>query len=90
MIIELRKKSQITIPKEIIEALSLQEGDHLKISLKQGIIQIEPVAIYSKKYVEKLEKAVMQYKNNPKDSDGPFKTIKEMIDYLEDNKESQK
>ena len=29
MIIELRKKSQITLPKEIVKNLNLQEGDNL-------------------------------------------------------------
>lgn len=84
MIIELRKKSQITIPKEITEALSLQEGDHLNISLKQGIIQIEPVAVYSKKYVERLEKTVMRIHEDPSEfTSGPFTSIEDMIKYLE-------
>ncbi|MGE4572593.1 MAG: AbrB/MazE/SpoVT family DNA-binding domain-containing protein, partial [Candidatus Izemoplasmatales bacterium] len=38
MIIELRKKSQITIPKEIINELNLQEKDQLDISIKNGVI----------------------------------------------------
>jgi AbrB family looped-hinge helix DNA binding protein len=37
MIIDLRKKSQITIPKEIVDELNLNEGDHLEVSVKNGI-----------------------------------------------------
>jgi AbrB family looped-hinge helix DNA binding protein len=43
MIIELRKKSQITIPKKIIHQLNLQENDQLEISIQDGIILIEPI-----------------------------------------------
>jgi len=84
MIIELRKKSQITIPKEIVDSLSLQEGDHLEINLKNGVIHIEPVTIYSKRYIERLEKTVMRIQEEPrKYSQGPFTTIEDMIKYLE-------
>ncbi len=62
MIIELRKKSQVTIPKEIVDELNLQEGDHLDVSVKEGVIVIEPVAVYSKAYIEKLEKTVLRLK----------------------------
>lgn len=55
MIIELRKKSQITIPKEVIRELNLVEGDYLDLSVEDGIIMIEPVAVYSKSYVQKYE-----------------------------------
>ena len=41
MIIELRKKSQITLPKEIVKKLNLKEGDTLDVSIKNGIINIE-------------------------------------------------
>ncbi|MBU1144074.1 MAG: AbrB/MazE/SpoVT family DNA-binding domain-containing protein [Firmicutes bacterium] len=90
MIIELRKKSQITIPKEIIDSLSLQEGDHLEIKLNHGVIEIEPVAIYPKKYIERLEKVVMQVKNNSNNSAGPFKSVDEAINYLEDKESIKK
>lgn len=37
------KRSQITIPKKIVEALQLQEGDELDVELdQQGRIVIEP------------------------------------------------
>ena len=48
MITELRKKSQITIPKELVLELGLKEGDKLEIVEKDGIIQIIPVAVYPK------------------------------------------
>lgn len=44
MIVELRKKAQITLPKKIVDQLNLYEGDKFEISVKNGIIMLEPVA----------------------------------------------
>ncbi len=83
MIVKLRKKSQMTIPKEIIKSLNLQEGDHLEISLKDGMFTVEPVEIYSKNYQKRIEKILAQIKKNPdKYSVGPFGTIEDALAYL--------
>jgi len=88
MIIELRKKSQITIPKEIINELNLQEKDQLEISIKNGVIVIEPVAIYSKSYIQKLEETVMRINEDPlKYNVGHFRSVEEAINYLEEPNE---
>jgi len=88
MIIELRKKSQITIPKEIVNELHLQEKDQLEISVKEGVIMIEPVAVYSKSYIQKLEETVMRINEEPsKYNVGPFKSVEEAIRYLEESDE---
>ena len=58
MLAELRQKSQITIPKEIVEKLGLTEGDKLDIFEKDGTICIMPVAVYPKKYLEALRKEI--------------------------------
>lgn len=88
MIIELRKKSQITIPKEIVNELNLEEKDQLEISVKNGVIMIEPVAVYSKSYIQKLEETVMRINEDPsKYNVGPFKSVEEVISYLEETDE---
>jgi AbrB family looped-hinge helix DNA binding protein len=88
MIVELRKKSQITIPKEIVDQLNLQEGDHFEISVKDGAILLESVAIYSKSYIQKLEDTVMRINENPnKYNVGPFKSVEEAIEYLKESDE---
>ena len=85
MIIDLRKKSQITIPREIVDALNLREGDHLEVSIKNGAIIIEPVAIYSKSYIKKLEDTVMRLNEEPiKYNIGPFSSVEDAISYLEE------
>lgn len=62
MIIELRKKSQITLPKEVVKELNLKHGDQFEITVEDGIIKLEPVAMYSKKYLKKLEEEIKQLK----------------------------
>ena len=57
MLTELRTKSQITIPKDIVKHLGLAEGDKLDVVEKDGVIQIIPVAVYPKKYLEELRGA---------------------------------
>ena len=62
MIIELRQKSQITIPKEIIRKLGLKEGDSFDITIEDGAIRLTPVAIYSRKYVEEIKDEIGRIK----------------------------
>ena len=93
MIVELRKKSQITIPKEIVVELNINEGDHLDVSVKDGVISIEPVAVYSKSYIKKIEDTVMRInEESPKYNVGPSKSREEAINYLKesDNDKNEK
>jgi AbrB family looped-hinge helix DNA binding protein len=88
MLIEFRKKAQITIPKDIVNELNLQEKDQLEISIKHGAIVIEPVAIYSKTYIQTLEETVMRINEHPsKYTEGPFRSVEEAILYLEEEEE---
>lgn len=54
MLAELRQKSQVTIPKEIIVKLGLSEGDKFDIFEKDGTICMMPVVVYPKKYLNEL------------------------------------
>lgn len=45
MLTELRTKSQITIPKDIVMKMGLREGDKLEIVEKDGVIELMPVAV---------------------------------------------
>ena len=89
MIIDLRKKSQVTIPKEIVTELNLQEGDHLDISVKDGAIVIEPVAVYSKSYIQKSEDTVMRINEELSNYNvGAFNSVEIAISYLEKSEEN--
>ena len=88
MIVEIRKKSQITIPKNIVDTLNLHEGDHFELTVEKGVIKMEPVAIYTKNYVRKLENVVMKMHENPDNyNTGPFESVEDAIQYLEQDDE---
>lgn len=62
MLTELRQKSQITIPKEIIVKLGLSEGDKLDIFEQDGTICMMPVVVYPKKYLDELRREIDEAK----------------------------
>jgi len=62
MLAELRQKSQITIPKEIIVKLGLSEGDKLDIFERDGTICMLPVVVYPKKYLDELRGELSEVK----------------------------
>ena len=86
MLAELRTRSQITIPKQIVMSLGLSKGDQFDIFEKDGMVCMVPVAIYPKKYVEKLQKEVNELKNNIKSGkQKTFSNIDDMISSLEND-----
>ena len=86
MLAELRTKSQITIPKEIVNTLGLSEGDKLDIYEKDGMICIMPVVVYPKKYVSELRSEIEQVKQNVKAGSQPvFDSIDSLFANLEAN-----
>ena len=62
MLTELRAKSQITIHRDIVNRLGLSEGDKLEIMERNGAIQIVPVAVYPKKYLDALRSEIDEAK----------------------------
>ena len=62
MLAELRAKSQVTIPKELVDKLGLSEGDKLEFYEQDGIICAMPVTVYPKKYLELLKEEVEETK----------------------------
>lgn len=86
MLAELRQKSQITIPKEIVEKLGLSEGDKLDIREKDGTIYLLPVAVYPKKYLEELQKEINGVKEKLAAGEQPvFDSVDALFQYLEES-----
>ena len=86
MIIELRKKSQITLPKEIVKQLYLKEGDSFEVVIKDGCILLQPVAIYSKEYIAKLADEIRVLREDPKNEYESFENVDDLINSLKDEK----
>ena len=86
MLAELRTKSQITLPKDIVSTLGLAEGDKLEVYEKDGMICMVPVAVYPKKYVDDLHNEIAQLKENIRTGKQPtFDNIDALIGKLEEN-----
>lgn len=67
MLVEMRGRSQITIPSEIVKSLGIKEGDKFDVIEKDGGIFLCPVVVYSKKEMVRLAKLIKEteteYKN---------------------------
>lgn len=86
MLAELRAKSQITIPKELVDKLGLSEGDKMEIYERDGVIHIMPVVVYPKKYIDALHEEIKDVKEKIESGELPvFDSVDEMFKHLEDN-----
>lgn len=86
MLAILRPKSQITIPKELVDKLGLSEGDKLEISERDGVICIMPVAVYPKKYLDELRKEIEETKAKIASGEQPvFDSVDALFNRLEGN-----
>lgn len=84
MITELREKSQITIPQDIVARIGLTKGDKLEITESNGIIHLIPVAVYPEGYVEALKKEVSDIKGKIESGELPaFDSVDKMTEELE-------
>lgn len=84
MLAELRSKSQITIPRELVTKLGIKEGDKLEVTEKDGVIQLMPVVVYPKKYVDELKNEINEIKANVAGGTQPvFDTLDSLFDALE-------
>ena len=85
MLAELRQKSQITIPKDIVAKLGLSEGDKLDIIERDGTICIIPVVVYPKKYVDELRVEIEEAKSKIASGEQPvFDSVDALFAKLEE------
>jgi AbrB family looped-hinge helix DNA binding protein len=79
MMIEMRARSQVTLPNEILKSLGLKEGDKFEVTVRDGGIFLCPVVVYPKAKLEQIAKIVKEHEKNPSaalDSvEGMFKEI---------------
>jgi AbrB family looped-hinge helix DNA binding protein len=86
MLAELRTKSQITIPKELVDRLGLAEGDKLDIYEKDGVLCIIPVVVYPKKYLDELREEIEATKAKISSGEQPvFDNVDALFAKLEEN-----
>ena len=85
MLAELRQKSQITIPKDLVLKLGLEEGDKFDVYEQDGIIYLVPVTIYPKQYILELKNEIDELKNKVAEGKQPmFDDIDELFKKMEE------
>jgi len=60
MLIEMRGRSQITIPSEMVKNLGIKEGDQFEVVEKDGGIFLCPVVVYPKKEMISIAKLIKE------------------------------
>ncbi len=82
MIIDLRPKATIALPKDVAKALKLSTGDKFELEVVDGVIKLTPVYVVERKYVKELRQNVNKLKKaNPSpEAEG----IEKVIDIIEE------
>ncbi len=78
MLAEIRGRSQITIPSEIIKKLGISEGDKFEIMEKDGGIFLCPVVVYPKDKIAKIAKILKESESYTKKKT-VFESVEDMF-----------
>lgn len=78
MLAEIRGRSQITIPSEIIKKLGISEGDKFDITEKDGGIFLCPVVVYPKDKILKIAKLIKESETDILNQEG-FDSVEDMF-----------
>lgn len=78
MLAEIRGRSQITIPSEIIKKLGISEGDKFDIMERDGGIFLCPVVVYPKDKIAKIAKMLKESENDTKTRTA-FESVEDMF-----------
>ena len=66
MLTELKDKSQVTIPKSIVNELGLKRGDMFDVVVDNGAVMFIPVVVYPKAKAERLEELAKAARDSTK------------------------
>ena len=64
MLVEMRARSQITIPQKISKTLGFKEGDMFEIAIHDDGLFLCPVVVYPKAKMEKISKVLKEHEDN--------------------------
>jgi len=64
MLVEMRARSQITIPQKISKDLGFKEGDMFEIVIRDGGVFLCPVVVYPKAKMAKISKILKEHEDS--------------------------
>ena len=65
MLVEVRARSQITLPSELVKDMSVTEGDKFEVVKRDGGIFLCPVVVYSKPKLKEIAKTIKEHESDP-------------------------
>lgn len=84
MLVELKAKSQVTIPKDIVNSMDLNQGDQFEVFEDKGKIVLVPVAVYPEYVIKNLKAEVNEIKESIKNGSQPvFDSIDSLFEELD-------
>ena len=84
MLVELKAKSQVTIPKDTVNSMELNQGDQFEVMEENGKIILVPVAIYPEHVIKSLKAEVQEIKKTIKNGTQPvFDSIDSLFEALD-------
>lgn len=84
MLVELKAKSQVTIPKDIVNSMELNQGDQFEVIEDNGKIVLVPVSIYPEHVIKNLKAEVKEIKESIKNGTQPvFDSIDSLFEELD-------
>ena len=84
MLVELKAKSQVTIPKDIINSMELNQGDQFEVKEENGKIIFIQLVIYPENIIKNLKAQVNEIKESIKNGDTPvFDSIDSLFEELD-------
>ena len=79
MLVEMRARSQITLPNEITKRMGINEGDRFEVMERDGGVFLCPVVVYPK---AKLEKIAQLIKDHEKEPSVVYSSVEDMFNDL--------
>jgi len=65
MLVEMRARSQITLPSEITKRMGIVEGDRFEVMERDGGVFLCPVVVYPKVKLERIAQIIKDHEDEP-------------------------
>lgn len=89
MLVELKAKSQMTIPKSVVSELGLNVGDQFEVVIQDGNIVLIPIVVYPKAKLESLIELATQAREELKSGKTEvFADFDQALSFLHENTEA--
>jgi len=79
MLVEMRARSQITLPNEITKRMGISEGDRFEVVERDGGVFLCPVVVYPKVKLERIARIIKNHENEPS---AVYRSVEDMFNDL--------